>query len=147
MIDIKPASEDDISAILNMLYVLGRPRPESDTDMIYFEKIIRQYIHNEDKQILLVWLDDQIVGMASIVFIPRLNHKTAELYIPELVVLEKHQSLGIGTRLVESCVYLGRQQDCYRIRLESGNQRKRSHRFYTNLGFVQDSLSFTVPLD
>jgi len=33
----------------------------------------------------------KIVGMASMIFLPRLNRDTMEMYIPELVVLEKYQ--------------------------------------------------------
>ena len=37
-----------------------------------------------------------------------------------------------------------KEKKCHRIRLESGNQRKDSHKFYEHLGFEQSALSFTL---
>lgn len=78
---------------------------------------------------------------------PRLNHSTLEMYIPEVVVLEKYQNQGIGKKLINSCIALAKEKKCHRIRLESGNQQIKSHQFYTHLGFEQSALSFTKNLD
>ena len=133
--------------ILGMSYELGRPRPRQDSDVDDFRRLVRRYIRDSDKQVLVAVVDDvDIAGMASLVFLPRLNHKSTELYMPELIVLERYRNRGIGRRLVESSISLGVEHGCHRIRLESGNQRKGSHRFYLRLGFEQNSLSFTKPL-
>ncbi len=146
-ISVRPASENDIPVILGLSYELGRPRPRQDSDVDDFRRLVRRYIRDSDKQILVAKVNDvDIAGMVSIVFLPRLNHTSAELYVPELVVLEKYRSLGIGRRLVESSISMGIKNGCHRIRLESGNQRKGSHQFYLRLGFEQNSLSFTRPL-
>ena len=74
-----------------------------------------------------------IVGMISMMLLPRLNHTTLEMYIPELVVLKKYQSHGIGKNLINSCIDFAKEKKCHRIRLESGNQRLESHQFYKNI--------------
>jgi GNAT superfamily N-acetyltransferase len=88
----------------------------------------------------------KIVGMVSVMFLSRLNQTTLEMYIPELIVLEKYQNQGIGKKLINFCITLAKEKKCHRIRLESGNQRKESHQFYKHLGFEQSSLSFTKNL-
>ena len=85
--------------------------------------------------------------MVSVVFLPRLNRNTLELYIPELIVLEKYQNKGVGKMLIDSCITLGQEKKCHRIRLESGIQRKESHQFYKHLGFEQSAQSFTMNLE
>jgi len=131
-----------------MLYELGRPKPQIDSDVDVFRKLVKKYIADLDKIILLaVSNDTKIIGMVSIVFLSRLNRDTLEMYIPELVVLEKYHRQGIGKKLIQSCISLAGEKKCHRIRLESGNQRKESHQFYTNLGFEQSSLSFTLNLN
>ena len=85
--------------------------------------------------------------MVSVMYLSRLNQSTLEMYIPELVVLEKYQNHGIGKKLINSCIALAKQKKCHRIRLESGNQRKESHEFYKHLGFEQSAFSFTLNLD
>ncbi len=145
---IREASDKDIPIILGLLYDLGRPKPQKDSDVDTFRKLITKYLTDSDKQILVVVLDDvKIIGMVSMVFLPRLNRTTLEMYIPELVVLEKYHNQGIGKKLINSCIALAKEKRCHRIRLESGNQRKESHQFYKHLGFEQSALSFTKNLD
>ena len=145
---IREASDKDIPIILGLLYDLGRPKPQKDSDVDTFRKLITKYLTDSDKQILVVVLDDvKIIGMVSMVFLSRLNRTTLEMYIPELVVLEKYHNQGIGKKLINSCIALAKEKKCHRIRLESGNQRKESHQFYKHLGFEQSALSFTKNLD
>ena len=144
---IRAASRQDILPILGLLDKLGRPKPQKDLDVDSFKKLVKKYITDSDKQILVVEFDNiEIVGMVSMVFLPRLNRATLEMYIPELVVLEKYQKQGIGKKLINSCIILANEKKCHRIRLESGNQRKESHQFYKNLGFEESALSFTKNL-
>ena len=146
-ITIREASDVDVPILLGLLYELGRPEPEVDSDVDSFRKLVKQYISDSDKKILVAVLDDvEIVGLVSIVFMTRLNQKTLELYIPELVVREKYQNSGIGSKLIESCIEIGKKKNCHRIRLESGNQRIQSHQFYKHLGFSQYAQSFTKKL-
>ena len=143
-VTIREAFDNDISAILELLYFLGRPKPQKDSDVDTFGKLITKYVNDSDKIIFVAELDDAtIAGMISIVFLPRLNSSTLEMYIPELVVLEKYQKQGIGKKLINFCISLAKEKDCHRIRLESGNVRKESHEFYKHLGFEQYAYSFT----
>lgn len=141
---IRAASNKDIPIILGLLYDLGRPKPQKDSDVDSFRKLVTKYVTDSDKQILVAVSDDiEINGMVSMMFLPRLNQNTLELYISELVVHEKYQNKGIGKKLINSCIALAKEKKCHRIRLESGNQRKESHQFYKHLGFEQSALSFT----
>ena len=147
-VTVRTSSEKDIPMLLGLLYDLGRPKPQKDSDVEIFRKLVTRYVGDSDKTILVAEIDDmQIVGMASVMFLPRLNQLTLEMYIPELVVLEKYQNHGIGKKLINSCITLAKEKNCHRIRLESGNQRKESHQFYKHLGFEQSSLSFTKNID
>ncbi len=145
---IREASDIDIPVILGLLYDLGRPKPQKDSDVDIFRKLVTKYGKDSDKTIFVAELDDmKIVGMVSVMYLPRLNQSTLEMYIPELVVLKKYQNHGIGKKLINSCIALAKEKKCHRIRLESGNQRIKSHQFYTHLGFEKSSLSFTLNLD
>ncbi|MBC8516661.1 MAG: GNAT family N-acetyltransferase [Nitrosopumilus sp.] len=147
-VTIRDASEIDIPLILGLLYDLGRPKPQKDHDVDTFRKLITNYLTDSDKKILVSVFDDmKIVGMVSMMFLPRLNRDTLEMYIPELVVLEKYQKQGIGKKLINSCIAIAKEKKCHRVRLESGNQRTESHQFYKHLGFEQSAFSFTLNLD
>jgi len=147
-VTIRPSSENDIPILLGLLYDLGRPKPQKDSDVDLFRKLVTKYDKDSNKTVLVAEIDDmKIVGMASVMYLSRLNQLTLEMYIPELVVLEKYRNHGIGKKLINSCITLAQEKKCHRIRLESGNQRKDSHEFYRRLGFEQSALSFTKKLD
>ena len=140
---VKSASNNDISDMLELLEELGRPKPEDKSDSDFFRYMLKRYIEDSDKEVLIVKDDSKVIGMASMMFLTRLNQKRPELYIPELIVSEKHQHKGVGKMLIDSCIKHGKERNCHRIRLESGNQRKDSHEFYKKIGFEQSGLSFT----
>ena len=146
-ITIRESISDDIPSLLELLYELGRPKPQKDNELEDFTQLLKNYIDDNDKKILVAKIDDsKIVGLISMVFLSRLNQNTLELYIPELIVSENYQSQGIGKKLINFSIKIGKEKKCHRIRLESGNQRIESHKFYQYLGFENSSMFFTKNL-
>jgi ribosomal protein S18 acetylase RimI-like enzyme len=146
-ITIRESTYDDITSLLELLYELGRPKPQKDNDLEKFTALLKNYIQEDDKKILVAQIDNsKILGMISIVFLSRLNQNTSEMYIPELIVSQNYHSQGIGKKLLNFSIKLGKEKKCHRIRLESGNQRIESHKFYKHLGFEDSSIFFTKNL-
>ena len=146
-VKIRSAKSNDVPIILGLLNELGRPTPKKDSDVDAFRKLVKKYLKDSDKEILIAEYNEiEIIGMVSIMFLSRLNQTTYEMYIPELVVLESFQNKGIGKKLIDSCIKLAKEKNCHRIRLESGIQRKKSHNFYKNLGFQHSAHSFSKNL-
>ena len=145
---IRTATDKDIPMILALLYDLGRPKPQNDSTFDVFRKLVKNYVNDSDKTIFLAEVNHvSVVGMISMMLLPRLNHTTLEMYVPELVVLERYRNHGIGKNLINSCIDFAKKKGCHRIILESGNQRLESHQFYKHLGFEQSALSFTKNLN
>lgn len=108
--------------------------------------VVRKYITQKDKMVLVAENSHGIIGIASFVFIPRLNQTRQELWIPDMIVSENHQNKGIGKALAKRFTKIAKENDCFRIRLESGNTRKHAHTFYKKMGFEQFALSFRKQL-
>ena len=146
-ITIRESISDDIPSLLELLYELGRPKPQKDNDLEKFTALLKNYMQDDDKKILVAQIvNSKIIGMISIVFLSRLNQNTSEMYIPELIVSQNYHSKGIGKKLLNFSIKLGKEKKCHRIRLESGNQRIESHKFYKHLGFEDSSIFFTKNL-
>jgi ribosomal protein S18 acetylase RimI-like enzyme len=146
-ITIRESIYDDIPSLLELLYELGRPKSQTDNELEKFEKLLKNYMQEDDKKILIAQINDsKIIGMISMVFLSRLNQNTLEMYIPELIVSQNYHSNGIGKKLINSSIEFGKEKKCHRIRLESGNQRIDSHKFYKRLGFETSSIFFTKDL-
>ena len=147
-ISIRTAKKHDIPLILGLLYELGRPKPQKDSDLDLFRILVGKQISDSDKTIFVAESDNvKVVGMISIVILPRLNKMGPEMYVPELVVTKNYQNQGIGTLLINACISLAKERKCHNIRLESGAYRKEAHKFYKNLGFDSNSFSFSKNLD
>lgn len=146
-VQVRPATRREIPEVIALLYELGRPRPGSDSDFDEFRRLAGGYATHDDRAVLVAIRDGvKVVGAASVVFLPRLNRIGPEMYVPDLVVQSGFRRRGIGRMLVGACVRLAEKRGCHRIRLESGNERGGSHRFYLDLGFEQSALSFSLDL-
>ena len=146
-ITIREPTYDDIPSLLELLDELGRPKPQTDNELEKFTTLLKNYMQEDDKKILVAQIDNSnIIGMISMVFLSRLNQNTSEMYVPELIVSQNYHSKGIGKKLLNFSIKLGKEKKCHRIRLESGNQRIESHKFYKHLGFEDSSIFFTKNL-
>jgi len=101
---IRNASTKDISLILELLYELGRPKPHKGEDVNDFSNLVKKYLSDSDKMILVAEHNNKVVGMVSIILLSRLNRKRLEMYIPELVVAKLYQNKGVGRELLNSCI-------------------------------------------
>ncbi len=146
-ITIRESTYDDMPSLLELLYELGRPKPQKENELEKFTALLKNYMQEDDKKILVAQIDNsKIIGMISMVFLSRLNQNTLEMYVPELIVSQNYHSKGIGKKLINFSIKLGKEKKCHRIRLESGNQRIESHKFYKHLGFEDSSVFFTKNL-
>ena len=140
---VREASTKDVPAVLGLLDELGRPAPADHLEIEVFGRMVERYIADDDKRVLVILAGGRVAGMASVLLLPRLNRSSSELYMPELVVSQQYRGRGLGKALVRYCIRLAAESGCHRIRLESGNRRTSSHRFYLDLGFEQSALSFS----
>lgn len=144
MVRIRPATKNDIMPILDLLYELDRPKPQTKSEQIIFEKKITQHI--KQKQLFVAIHDSKLVGLVSAMLVPKLNHTKLELYIPDLIVSFDHRRAGIGKSLINHCIMMAKKKKCFRIRLESGNKRIAAHKFYDSLGFEQYAKTYRLEL-
>jgi ribosomal protein S18 acetylase RimI-like enzyme len=141
------AKMTDVKSIIQLQAQLDRPLPKDKHEIRKFQELVRDYIRLKDSRgIILATSNSKIVGMVSYVLIDRLNQPLRELWIQELVVTTGYRNRGIGKRLVMKCESIARRNKCYRIRLESRNDRTDSHNFYKKIGFSQMALAFQKKL-
>jgi GNAT superfamily N-acetyltransferase len=149
-IRLRRGKPTDTKNILELLSELDRPLPKDSYESKRFQKLINSYIqtkpHNGNKGIILATLGRKLIGLASYVILERLNQRLREFWIPELVISKDYRRKGIGKLLINRCKVMAKRMKCYRIRLESRNDRIDSHNFYRKIGFHQIALVFEVKL-
>jgi GNAT superfamily N-acetyltransferase len=68
------------------------------------------------------------------------------LYVDDLATAERWRSQGYGELLEERLREVARVEGCEQIRLDSGVQRRRAHRFYFRRGYSIESFNFGARL-
>ena len=59
-----------------------------------------------------------------------------------MVVAASDRSHGIGRALLAECLRIALGADCYKVQLQSGDERVDAHRFYEREGFKASSKGF-----
>jgi ribosomal protein S18 acetylase RimI-like enzyme len=129
-----------------LLGQLDRPLPNSKYETRKFQTLIKSYIQPKPlksyRGIILASTESKIIGLVTFVLPERLNQRLREFWIPELMISKEYRGQGIGKMLIRRCEVIAKRNRCYRIRLESRNDRIESHNFYRNIGFQQIALVF-----
>ena len=69
------------------------------------------------------------------------------LYVDDLVTVERFRSRGYGEAMLAWLRGLARQHGCRVLHLDSGTQRKRAHEFYLRQGLSISSYHFSGELE
>jgi GNAT superfamily N-acetyltransferase len=69
------------------------------------------------------------------------------LYVDDLVTAERSRSRRYGERLEAHLREVARKEGCEQVRLDSGVQRGRAHRFYFRRGYAIESFNFGFRLE
>jgi GNAT superfamily N-acetyltransferase len=81
-----------------------------------------------------------IIESCFICIIPNLSRNGKSIGFIEHVVTDKnYRRKGIGKILMEMAIKYTKENNCYKVILQSGIKRTEAHRFYENLGFNGES--------
>jgi GNAT superfamily N-acetyltransferase len=79
---------------------------------------------------------NRVIASCYLVVIPNLTVGGKSIgFIENVITDEKYRKKGIGRKIVEKAISLSRENDCYKVILQSGNKREEAHSFYKKIGF------------
>jgi len=89
------------------------------------------------------------MGTVTLVIVPNLTHNSQPwAQVENMVTDASVRGSGAGRALIEECLRLAREAGCYKVQLQSGNQRATpendAHGFYRHLGFEPSSTGFRL---
>ncbi|WP_210573529.1 GNAT family N-acetyltransferase [Streptomyces sp. GESEQ-4] len=147
-LDIRPATTDDVPAIVAMLAddPLGAQR-ESPDDLTPYLTALERLSADPNQHVVVAVRESRIVGTLQLTIIPGLSRKGATRSIIEAVRIHADErGSGLGTQLIEWAVDESRRQDCQLVQLTSDASRTDAHRFYERLGFEASHVGFKLTL-
>jgi GNAT superfamily N-acetyltransferase len=147
-LDIRPATTNDVSAIVDMLAddPLGAQR-ESPDDLAPYLAALERLSCDPNQHLVVATRKDRVVGTLQLTVVPGLSRRGATRSIIEGVrVHADERGSGLGSRLIEWAIEESRRQNCQLVQLTSDNTRTDAHRFYERLGFTASHLGFKLQL-
>ncbi|MER5566487.1 GNAT family N-acetyltransferase [Streptomyces goshikiensis] len=145
---IRPATEDDLPAIVAMLAddPLGATR-ESPDDLTPYAAALKRLVEDPHQHVVVAVRGDRVVGTLQLTIVSGLSRKGATRSIIEGVrVHADERGSGLGTRFVEWAVDQSRRENCQLVQLTSDVTRTDAHRFYERLGFTASHVGFKLQL-
>lgn len=81
-----------------------------------------------------------IISSCYLAIMPNLTRNGKSIsFIENVITDEKYRKKGIGKKVIEMAIEYGKQNNCYKIILQSSYKRKENHIFYEKCGFDGDS--------
>jgi GNAT superfamily N-acetyltransferase len=143
-LEIRPATADDVPAIVAMLAddPLGAQR-ESPDDLAPYLTALDRLSRDPNQHLMVAERGGRVVGTLQLTLIPGLSRKGATRSVIEAVRIHADErGSGLGTRFIEWAVDESRRQGCRLVQLTSDASRTDAHRFYERLGFEASHVGF-----
>ncbi|MFG3211444.1 GNAT family N-acetyltransferase [Streptomyces tendae] len=147
-LDIRPATADDVPAVVAMLAddPLGAQR-ESPDDLGPYLAAFERLTTDPNQHLVVAVRDGRVVGTLQLTIVPGLSRRGATRSIIEGVRIHgDERGSGLGTQLIEWAIDESRRQDCSLVQLTSDKTRTDAHRFYERLGFTASHTGFKLQL-
>jgi GNAT superfamily N-acetyltransferase len=79
---------------------------------------------------------EKIISSCYLAIIPNLTRGgKSNGFIENVITAEKYRRKGTGKNIVKKAIEYGKENNCYKIVLQSGIKRKGAHIFYEKCGF------------
>ena len=98
-----------------------------------------EYLSDPNSTTIVISIEDIIVGVASIHIIKKLTRILG--IIEDVAVNKKYRGKGVGKKLVERLILIGKQKNCDKIVLSSSEQNSK---FYEKIGFKKKELQMVI---
>ena len=132
------ATRDDIETIVHLLLEdeLGQSR-ESYLDMQPYIKAFEQIDADPGQFLMIVLLDDEIVGTCHLTIMPSMTNKgSIRMQIEAVRIADKHRGNKIGEWMINEAIAYGRDKGASLIQLMTNKKRDKAKKFYEKLGFL-----------
>ncbi len=122
----------DRAVIAVLLDDLGYP-----VDLAFLTRSIQRQLDHDDAVLLVAEVDQTVVGVISLHFIPQMALPGDFCRISYLCVSPEARVQGIGTALEQRAYELAQERGCDRLEVHSHSRRLAAHRFYARQGYAE----------
>ena len=132
MIEYSTLTENGLFSLLELYQQLNG----NDTTNENTAKKIWQKIKKHNIKYFIAKEKGKIISSCYICIIPNFTHGGKSIgFIENVVTDESYRKKGIGKRVIENAIKYAKEQNCYKVVLQSESKRTGAHNFYEKIGF------------
>ena len=137
MIEYYIAKKEHIPKILELYKQLF---PEEKPLEVNKANEIWEIIEKNNIKYFIAMEDNNIISSCYLAIIPNLTRNGKSTGFIENVITDEHyRKKGISKKMIEMAIEYGKQNNCYKIILQSSYIRVEAHKFYEKCGFDGNS--------
>ncbi|MCU1272529.1 MAG: acetyltransferase [Acidobacteriaceae bacterium] len=137
MLNIHPATREDIPTLLSLIRGLAAYEKKSDKVVVSDQDLVRDAFGPQPKfRVLIAEWEGKPCGYASFFYFYSTFQGRAALFLEDLFVLEQFRGNGIGKALLVAVAKLAIKEDCYGLRWEVLDWNRPAIEFYEKLGAI-----------
>ena len=122
--------------LLSMMKLYKQLNPNEEIINESAAKNIWKIIENQNIKYFIAKDNGKIIASCYICIIPNLTRDGKSIGFIENVITDmEYRGKGIGKKIMENAVEYAKEQNCYKVLLQSGNKRTDAHGFYESIGF------------
>ena len=126
--------------MVSLLELYKQLNPEDIIINEFTAKNIWNNIKTQHIKYFIAKENGKIIASCYICIIPNLTRGGKSIGFIENVITDiEYRGKGIGKNIMKNAIEYAREQNCYKILLQSGNKRAEAHGFYASIGFDGES--------
>ena len=132
--EIRQLHKDDLKSLLELYIQLDDGN--KDLNVENSESVWKEIEENKNIRYIGAVDNGKVVSTCYLVIIPNLTHFGRSICFIENVVTDKeYRKQGLGKMVIQKAVEIAKENNCYKVILQSGMQRTEAHKFYEKIGF------------
>lgn len=138
---IRQAKPEDAQDLKTLYFeFLTHFPPKEEQDMQLWADKIAKFAEDERMYLLVVEEDGKAVSSVQVAIIEGLTHNVRPFAVIENVVTHgDYQNRGFASALLERATEIVKENNCYKLFLETGSNKESTLNFYRKNGFVIDA--------
>ena len=137
MIEYGVLAKHEISPLLELYKQLN---PHDDVLDVCTAKNIWESIEEQNIKYFVAKENGKIVASCYICIIPNLTRGGKPIgFIENVITDAEYRGKGIGKKIMGNAIQYAREQNCYKVLLQSGSKRTDAYGFYESIGFDGES--------
>ena len=133
------ATFDDVEAII----ALCNECFEENTSLDYAKEMFKKTESDKNQIYIVGEIEGQIIAHAKITIIPTIyENMNSYSILNHICVKPEYRRNNIGTKMINECEKISKENNCVSMELWSKNFRQAAHECYKNYGFIVEDAKF-----